>query len=124
MFLCCANQPLRVFRGEVWGALKHGRRAEASEGPGTPSRLWRYDHPLPAADAHAAAIDLDAQLTRLAVPIGGRRFDAEEIVGGGLAQDPVEGEIGGPHRNVDEAASGRLGEVAQPGDGERPLDSH
>ena len=119
--LCSANQPLWVFRGEVCGALKHARFAEASEARRPGSALWRDHDPLTAADAEPPSLDFHAELARLAVAIGRRRFDAEQVVGGRFAQDALECEVGRSDRDVDETASGRLGKVAQPVAEERPV---
>src|SRR3954453_3533508 len=85
------------------------------------STLW-WDHdPLTAADADAAPFDLDVELAWTAIAIRRCGLDAEQVICRRLAKNPIECEIGGADRHVDEPSPGGLGEVAQPISVERAI---
>src|SRR3954454_15953083 len=85
------------------------------------STFW-WDHdPLTAADADPAPFDLDVELAWTTIAIRRCGLDAEQVIRRRFAKNPIECEIGGADRHVDQVSAGGLREVAQPVAVERPI---
>ena len=81
----------------------------ASRGLRAAIRTGGRDELPPRSDGRARSIDRHADRVRLAVLVGERRFDAEQVVAGQLGLDPREGGVG-VHGDVEERAARRAGQ--------------